>query len=62
MHVKFEVLTAVAMKNTIVWDVAPCSLAEVYKISEERNASIFRRCEDVTWIRLARDKTGGEPL
>jgi hypothetical protein len=27
---RFEVLTAVAMKSNSVWDVTPCSLVEVY--------------------------------
>jgi hypothetical protein len=28
--VRFQVLTAVSMKMTVFWDVAPCSLVEVY--------------------------------
>jgi hypothetical protein len=27
----FEVLTAVTMKNTIIWSVTPCSLVDVYR-------------------------------
>jgi hypothetical protein len=29
--VRFQVLTAASMKITIFWDVAPCSLVEVYR-------------------------------
>jgi hypothetical protein len=29
--VRFQVLTAASMKITAFWDVAPCSLAEVYR-------------------------------
>jgi hypothetical protein len=28
---RFEVLTAASMKMTVFWDVAPCSLVEVYR-------------------------------
>jgi hypothetical protein len=37
--VVFEVLVAVAIKSTILWDVTPCSLVEVWK---EHIASTFR--------------------
>jgi hypothetical protein len=30
LRLRFEVLTAMAMKNIILWDVTPCSLAEGY--------------------------------
>jgi hypothetical protein len=36
-----EVLMTVDMKRVISWDVAPCSLVEVYHVSEKRIASIF---------------------
>jgi hypothetical protein len=26
--VRFEIITALVMKNTLFWDVAPCSLVE----------------------------------
>jgi hypothetical protein len=29
--VRFEVLTATSIKKTVFWDVAPCSLVEVYR-------------------------------
>jgi hypothetical protein len=29
--VRFQVLTADIMKITVLWDVAPCSLVEVYR-------------------------------
>jgi hypothetical protein len=29
--VRFQVVTAVSIKMTVFWDVAPCSLAEVYQ-------------------------------
>jgi hypothetical protein len=28
---RFQVLTAMSMKVTVFWDVAPCSLVEVYQ-------------------------------
>jgi hypothetical protein len=31
--VRFEVLTAVIMKDTVFWNVTPCSLVEVYQRS-----------------------------
>jgi hypothetical protein len=36
-----DVLKTVAMKRVIFWDVAPCSLVEVYNVSEEHTVSIF---------------------
>jgi hypothetical protein len=30
-EMRFEVLTAARMKMTVFWDVAPCSLIEVYR-------------------------------
>jgi hypothetical protein len=30
LQIGFELLTAVAMKSIILWDVTPCSLVEVY--------------------------------
>jgi hypothetical protein len=38
-HVKCEVLTAVAMKCYIFWDITPCSPV---KVSEERITSSFK--------------------
>jgi hypothetical protein len=29
--VRFQVLTAASMKMTVFWDVAPCSLVDVYR-------------------------------
>jgi hypothetical protein len=40
--VRFEVLSAVTVKNTVVCDVTPCSLIDTYQRFEEHNASIFR--------------------
>jgi hypothetical protein len=28
---RFEILTAVTVKSTVFWDVAPCSMVEVYQ-------------------------------
>jgi hypothetical protein len=39
--VRFDVLTVVGMKVTAVWDIAPCSLAEV-DVSEVYTAFIIR--------------------
>jgi hypothetical protein len=30
LQVRFQVLTAANINMTVLWDVAPCSLAEVY--------------------------------
>jgi hypothetical protein len=37
--VRFEVLTAVTMKNTIFWDVMPCNLAEVQECFGEMSVN-----------------------
>jgi hypothetical protein len=34
LPVKSKILTAMTMKSTLFWDVTPCSLVEVYSISE----------------------------
>jgi hypothetical protein len=39
---RFGVLTAASMKFTVFWDVAPCSLVEIYRLLEVLAASIFR--------------------
>jgi hypothetical protein len=39
--VRFEVFTAVTIKNAVFWDVAPIDLVTT-DVSEERIASIFR--------------------
>jgi hypothetical protein len=31
IRVRFQVLTAASMKMTVFWDIAPCSLVEVYR-------------------------------
>jgi hypothetical protein len=31
--VRYQVLTAASMKMTAFWDIAPCSLAEIYRCS-----------------------------
>jgi hypothetical protein len=41
MFVKFEVFTAVTLKNAVFWDVALCTFLWT-GVSEERIASIFR--------------------
>jgi hypothetical protein len=40
--VVFEVLTAVVMKSTILWDITPCSPLKVNGRFGEHIASIFR--------------------
>jgi hypothetical protein len=40
MHVRFEVLMAVTMKNAVFWNMMPYHLV-VTDISEEHTASIF---------------------
>jgi hypothetical protein len=40
--VRFQSLTSASMKMTILWDVAPCNLVEVYDVSEVIFASIIR--------------------
>jgi hypothetical protein len=40
-NVGFDVLTAVAMKSSIVWYVTPCSLVKVHQRSDHVT-SIFR--------------------
>jgi hypothetical protein len=43
MSARFEDHMAMIMKNTIVWDMIPCSLAQIYRLSEKKHtASIFR--------------------
>jgi hypothetical protein len=42
-----EVPTAVAVKNTVLYDVTPCSLIEVYPHSGRMSASIFRVKETI---------------
>jgi hypothetical protein len=37
---RFEVFTAVTMKNTVFWDVAPCR-SSVNDVSEERISSML---------------------
>jgi hypothetical protein len=34
MVMRFQVLTAASMKMTVFWDAAPCSLVDIYHISE----------------------------
>jgi hypothetical protein len=41
MIVRFEVFTAVTMKNGVLWDVTPCGLVRA-DVSEEPSASIIR--------------------
>jgi hypothetical protein len=38
---KAEVLTAVIMKSTVVWDVTLCSLGDIYQCFKETAASIL---------------------
>jgi hypothetical protein len=40
--VRFQVLPAESMKAAVFWDVAPCSLVDVYQRSELLAASIIR--------------------
>jgi hypothetical protein len=32
----------IKFKITVLWDVRPCSVVDVYKLSEESAASVFR--------------------
>jgi hypothetical protein len=43
--VGFEVLTAVAMKISILWDITPCSPLKVNRSFGEHGASMFRAKE-----------------
>lgn len=36
-----EVFTTVAMKTTVVWDMMPCSLVDMYNVSDKCVAPIF---------------------
>jgi hypothetical protein len=47
MHAGIEVLTAITMKSFIFLDVMPCSLVEVYEISEERSVT----CQPIVGLR-----------
>jgi hypothetical protein len=42
--VRFEVLTAMTMRNAVSWDVTPCGSVALVKtdVSDERSASIIR--------------------
>jgi hypothetical protein len=40
--VRFQVLTAASMKMAVFWVVVPCSLVQVYRVSEVLAASIIR--------------------
>jgi hypothetical protein len=42
IYVRFEVLTAVTMKNAEFRDVRPCNFIDFTDVLEERIASIFR--------------------
>jgi hypothetical protein len=41
-YVGCEVLTAMIMKNFVLWDIRPCSLLKVNDVSEESVVPIFR--------------------
>jgi hypothetical protein len=53
--VRFQVLTAAGMKMSFFWDVAPCSLVEVYDVSEVLAASIFRAIALTTRCNIPED-------
>jgi hypothetical protein len=38
----FQVLTAARMKMAVFWDVAPCRVVEIDRLSEVLTASIIR--------------------
>jgi hypothetical protein len=38
----FQALTAVTTKSAVSWDVTPCTPGEIYQVSVELTASIFR--------------------
>jgi hypothetical protein len=38
----FEVLTAVVLKNSVLWDISPCSPFKITEVSEKHVAFIFR--------------------
>jgi hypothetical protein len=42
IYLGVEVLTAVVMKNTVVWDMTPFSLLKVERGHGGANASVFR--------------------
>jgi hypothetical protein len=41
-YVRFEVFTAVTMKNAALWDVTPCGSCKNRRFGEKRSASIIR--------------------
>jgi hypothetical protein len=40
--VKFQLIMAVNLNNTVLWDVMLCSLVEITSIADETAASIFK--------------------
>jgi hypothetical protein len=41
-HVRFEVLTAVVMKSSVLWDISPHNALKVHQRFWEHVTSIFR--------------------
>jgi len=39
--VRFEIITVVNMKITVLWDVTPCGMINIYRLLEECVSSIF---------------------
>jgi hypothetical protein len=50
-EMRFQVLTAASMKMTVVWDVAPCSLVEIY---QRFRGSYCRHHQDVLMMEAVR--------
>jgi hypothetical protein len=38
-----EMLTAMITKNTVFWDVSPCSLADIYRISVGLHGVLYHK-------------------
>jgi hypothetical protein len=59
---RFQVLTATGMNMAVFWDVAPCTLVEISRVSEELKASIIGRwCREVIALVMAADNTFETP-
>jgi hypothetical protein len=46
----FEVLAAVSVKITVLFDVTPCSLVDNYQVLEEAGGSVFLDLLTITII------------
>jgi hypothetical protein len=59
-NVRFEVFTAVTMKNDVVWDVAPCSF--LYEPTFRRNVSPPSSGQRNPRVRNQREQVAGRPM